>query len=167
MKTVKKDMFVSLDFTTRLENGDILDTTLGHMPLEIQIGAGNITKNVEDALIGMKLNDARTITFSPEEAYGKRHEDAVHTFSKDEIPSKVNPEVDQIITVSTPDGQQVNARITHVDDNEVVVDMNHPLAGKTLLYDIQIVNISETPTQAPSEYDYDSGADQSRKFGWS
>lgn len=167
MKTVKDGLFVSIDYTARLENGDILNTTLGHLPLEVKIGAGNLTKSFEDALLGMKLNDARTITLSPEDAYGERDEEAVYAYSKTEIPPEVKPEVDQIFTVSAPDGRKIPARITRVDADEVVVDLNHPLAGKTLIYDIQIVNISETPTQAPSEYDYGSGADQRREFGWS
>ncbi|MDM8516217.1 peptidylprolyl isomerase [Desulfobacterales bacterium HSG16] len=148
MEKVTNDLFVSVDYKGTLENGDVFDTSSGRAPLEVKMGAGQLIKGFEDALMGMELREKKTFTLDPTEAYGPRNEDHVHVFNRTEIPPEMNPKVGEMIGLSSPDGQQIPAMIAHVDEKQVKVDMNHPLAGKSLTFQIEVVGISSTPTQA-------------------
>jgi peptidylprolyl isomerase len=147
MNTVENGLFVSVEYTGTLNNGEIFDTSRGRRPLEVEIGSGSLIKGFEDELMGMILNERKTFTIKPEEAYGLRNEDYVQTFTRAEIPAEINPEVGQILALNTKKGHQIPARVTHIDDEKMVVDMNHPLAGEALTFEIEVVGISETPTQ--------------------
>ena len=148
MKTVEKNMFVSLDYKGTLTNGEVFDTSYGRAPLEIQMGAGQLIRGFENALLGMTLNEKKTFTLEPEEAYGHRDESLTQAFPKADVPPEMNPQVGQTVGLSTADGQQVPAVIMAVDDLHVTVDLNHPMAGKTLTFEIEIKGISDTPTQS-------------------
>lgn len=147
MNTVEKGLFVSVEYKGTLENGDVFDTSHGRAPLEVKVGAGQLIKGFEDALMGMALNDKKTVTLEPDQAYGHRSEDMVHSFTREEIPAELNPQVGQTVGLTTQDGQQIPAHIVEVTDEQVTVDLNHPMAGKTLTFEIEVVGISETPTQ--------------------
>lgn len=148
METVGKGMFVSVDYTGTLQNGEVFDTSEGRRPLEIQIGAGQLIQGFENALLGMTVNERKTFTLAPEEAYGHVDENCTHIFPRAEIPPDMDPQVGQTVGLTTQEGHQVPARIIGVDDDGVTVDLNHPLAGKTLTFDIEVVGISPTPTQS-------------------
>ncbi len=147
MEKVKNDLFISVHYKGTLKNGDIFDTSEGRNPLEIKMGAGQLIKGFESALMGMSLNEKKTFTLDPEDAYGNRNEEHMQSFPKKDVPPEMNSQVGQTIALSTPDGQQIPARITEVDDEKVVVDLNHPLAGESLTFEIEIVGINETQTQ--------------------
>jgi peptidylprolyl isomerase len=147
MSTVENGLFVSVEYTGTLNNGEVFDTSQGRQPLEVEIGAGRLIKGFEDALMGMVLNEKKTITIVPEEAYGQRNEDYVRSFNRTDIPPDINPEVGQTLALNTQNGHQIPARVTHVDDVKMTVDMNHPLAGETLNFEIEVVGISDAPSQ--------------------
>jgi len=147
MEKVSNDLFISVDYTGTLENGDIFDTSKGRQPLEIQMGAGQLIKGFESALAGMSLNETKVFTLDPEDAYGDRDDQNVHTFERSELPPQMDPVEGQTIGLTSSDGQQFPAFITKVDDSQVTVDLNHPLAGEKLTFDIKVVGISETATQ--------------------
>lgn len=149
MKTVENGLFVSVEYTGTLGNGDVFDSSEGGQPLEIQMGAGHLIPGFESALIGMSLNEKKTFTLEPEEAYGQRSEEHMHTFSRAEVPPEMNPEEGETVMLSTPDGQQIPAHIVEANDEKIVVDMNHPLAGEALTFEIEVVGISKTATQEP------------------
>ena len=147
MEKVEDGIFVSLDYTGMLENGDVFDTSEGRQPLEVQVGSGGVIPGFEAALMGMSLNETKTFTLSPEEAYGHRDDSRMHAFPKSDIPEGMTPEVGQTLMLSTPQGQQLPARVDRIDDENVTFDLNHPLAGKSLTFKIEIVGISENATQ--------------------
>ena len=149
MEKVENGLFVSVDYTGTLENGEVFDSSQGSRPLEVKMGSGQILKGFENALEGMALNEKKVFSLSPEDAFGKRNEELTHTFNRTELPPASDPKVGEILSLSTQDGQQFPARIAQVDDEKIVVDLNHPLAGQTLTFDIEVVGISDTPTQAP------------------
>jgi peptidylprolyl isomerase len=153
METVQDGLFISVAYKGTLANGDIFDSSEGRQPLEIQMGAGQLIKGFEAALAGMSLNEKKTFTLSPDEAYGHRNDEMMHTFSREEIPPEMNPEAGQTIVLTTPDNQQIPAQITEANEEKVVVDLNHPLAGESLTFAIEIVGISETQTQQPQGCD--------------
>ncbi|HSO17846.1 MAG TPA: peptidylprolyl isomerase, partial [Desulfosarcina sp.] len=101
----------------------------------------------EAALLGMTLNESKTFTLSPEEAYGQRDDSRMHDFPKSDIPAGMTPEVGQTLVLTTPQGQQIPARVDSVEEEKVVFDLNHPLAGQSLTFQIEVVGISETATQ--------------------
>jgi peptidylprolyl isomerase len=151
MVKVENNKFISIDYKGTLKNGDVFDTSHGRQPIEIQMGSGQLIKGFEQALDGMALNEKKTFTLEPEEAYGDWDETLTRAFPKTDIPPKMKPEVGMTVGLAGENGQQVPATIYKIDDENVHVDLNHPMAGKTLTFDIEIVGISDTPTQAPAE----------------
>jgi peptidylprolyl isomerase len=147
MEKVTDGLFISVDYTGTLENGDVFDTSKGHQPLEIKMGAGQMIKGFESALAGMSLNETKVFTLDPEDAYGHRDDERMLTFERSELPPQVEPRVGQPIGMTSPDGKRFPALITQVDDAKVTVDINHPLAGEKLTFDIKIVGISKNATQ--------------------
>lgn len=150
MKKVENGLFVSVDYKGTLQNGNVFDTSHGRRPLEIEMGAGQLVTGFENELMGMTPNEKKTFTLEPETAYGQRDESLTQSFPKSDIPPGVNPRVGMTVGLYTPEGQQVPARIVHLDDEKVILDMNHPLAGESLTFEIEVVGISDTPTQVPS-----------------
>ncbi len=148
MEKVSDGLYVSVAYKGTLQDGQIFDSSEGRQPLEVKMGAGQLIKGFEKALTGMAVNEKKTFTLSPEEAYGPVNEDHKHTFPRDDVPAEMDPQVGQTVGLTTHEGQQIPARIIAVDEEGVTVDLNHPLAGKTLTFEIEVVGISATPTQA-------------------
>lgn len=146
MDKVEKGKFVKVDYEGRLDNGEVFDSSQGGQPLELQVGGGQIIKGFEEQLQGMALREKKTFTLDPEDAYGNRDENQLHTFSRAEVPEEMNPQIGDMIGLQTPDGQQIPATIAEADEEKVVVDLNHPLAGKALTFDIEVVDISDQPS---------------------
>ena len=147
MEKVENGVFVSVAYTGTLGNGKVFDSSEGRQPLEFQTGAGQLIKGFEDAVMGMALNEKKEFTLTPEEAYGVRDEAQTHVVPRSELPEGVNPKVGDSVAFSTPEGQQIPARLVKMDDENLTFDMNHPLAGETLTFDVEVVGISATPTQ--------------------
>lgn len=147
MQKVENGLFISVHYKGTLDNGDVFDSSEGRPPLEVQMGAGQLLKGFEAALADMALNEKKTFTLTPEEAYGPRDSKRMHSFARADVPPEMDPQVGQAIALTTPDGQQVPARIAQVDDEQVAVDLNHPLAGQALTFAIEVVGISPTATQ--------------------
>ena len=150
MEKVATDLFVSVHYTGTLENGDEFDSSKGRPPLEFKVGAGQMIKGFEAAVMGMSLNEKKVVTLAPEEAYGHRDDNQTYEFPKSEIPAGMTPEVGQTLALTSPQGQQIPARVMAVDDEKITFDLNHPLAGESLTFEIEVVAISETPTQQPA-----------------
>jgi peptidylprolyl isomerase len=149
MQKVKTGKFVSVNYTGTLESGEQFDSSEGRPPLEFKVGAGQMIKGFEAAVVGMALNEKKTITLAPEEAYGDRDDNQMHDFPRDQVPAEIEPQVGQTLALTSPQGQQIPARIAAVDQEKITFDLNHPLAGETLTFDIEVVGISDVPTQQP------------------
>ena len=149
VEKVKKDVYVSVHYNGTLENGEVFDSSRGRHPLEVQMGAGQVIEGFERELMGMSLNEKKSFTLDPDEAYGRRDDSLTHDFPRSEVPAGMDLEVGMMIGLQTDEGQQVPAQVVDVDDDKVTVDLNHPLAGESLTFEIEVVGISETPTQKP------------------
>lgn len=147
MKKVESGLFVSVDYKGTLENGEVFDSSEGRQPMEIQMGSGRVIPGFESAIMGMSLNETKTFTLSPEEAYGHRDDSRMHEFPKADIPAGMEPEVGQTLMLNTSKGQQIPARVDSIDDEKVTFDLNHPLAGQSLTFKIEVVGINESATQ--------------------
>ena len=159
MVKVANDLFVSVEYTGTLENGDVFDTSNGRQPLEIQMGAGQLIKGFEQALEGMTVSEKKTFTLEPDDAYGQIDKSLTRTFPRADVPPEMNPKVGQTVGLHDGNGQQIPATIVAVDDKNVTVDLNHPMAGKALTFDIEGGGISETPTQTPADCGSGCGCD--------
>ena len=149
MEKVEDGMFVSVAYTGTLENGDVFDTSQGRPPLEFKTGAGQLIKGFEDAVMGMSLNEKKEFTLTPEEAYGHRDEKQMHSFPRSELPDGLDPKLGDSVAFTTPEGHQIPARLVEMDEKNLTFDLNHPLAGESLTFAIEVVGISDTPTQKP------------------
>ena len=147
MQKVENGKFISVHYTGTLDSGEVFDSSQGRQPLEFQMGAGQLIKGFEDAVMDMSLNEKKTFTLAPEEAYGNRDENQIHDFPKDQIPPGMDPKIGDTVAFSTPEGQQIPARLIEKDDEKLTFDLNHPLAGQTLTFNIEIVGIGDAPSQ--------------------
>lgn len=150
MDKVVNGSFVSVEYTGTLANGEVFDTSQGRPPLEVHMGAGRMIPGFERELTDMGLNEKKTFTLNPTEAYGKRDEKLMHDFPRSSVPAEMSPEVGMQVGLQTPQGQQVPAKVVHVDDEKITVDLNHPLAGESLTFAIEVVGISDQPTRPPT-----------------
>jgi peptidylprolyl isomerase len=149
MQKVDKGIFVSVAYTGTLENGEVFDTSEGRRPLEFQTGSGQLIKGFEDAVMGLSLNEKKEFTLMPEDAYGMRDENQLQVFPRSDLPASVEPKVGDTMALSTPEGQQIPARLKKMDAENLTFDLNHPLAGESLTFAIEVVGLSDTPTQEP------------------
>ena len=149
MQKVESGKFVSVTYTGTLENGEVFDTSQGGRPLEFQTGAGQLIKGFEDAVMGMSLNEKKEFTLAPEEAYGERDEDRVQVLPRSELPADAAPKVGDNVVFSTPEGHRIPARLTQMDDENLTFDLNHPLAGESLTFAIEVVGIGDSPPRGP------------------
>jgi len=145
---VDKGLYVSVDYKGTLQNGEVFDTSHGSQPLEVQMGGGQLIEGFERELMGMSLNEKKMFTLSPKDAYGQRDESLTRDFARADLPSEMEPRVGMVIGLRTPEGQQRPAQITHLDDEKLSVDLNHPLAGESLTFEIEVVGISSAPAQS-------------------
>jgi len=133
---------VRVHYTGSLDDGTVFDSSREKTPLEFTIGNGEIIPGVENAVIGMSEGEEKKVTIPPEQGYGTRNEQAVMEISKDQLPNDVEPQVGMVLEGGTRDGSTVRLRVTAVKEDSLTVDANHPLAGKTLVFDIELVGIA-------------------------
>jgi len=132
---------VSVHYTGTLEDGSVFDSSRGGNPLEFVLGAGNMIPGFENAVRGMKIGEVKTVTLSPEEAYGPYREDLIIKFSREELPEDLNPEVGQQLRMTQPDGRVVLVTVKEVSEIDITLDANHSLAGKELTFEVELVKI--------------------------
>ena len=148
-KCVKKPEVVAegniacVKYTGKLDDGEIFDTSEGREPLKFVVGSGQLIKGFDSAVVGMKVGDKKTINLEPADAYGDRDERRIQNVPREMLPKEPEPKEGMMLTVSTPQGQIFPAKINKVEEKEVTLDMNHPLAGKKLTFDIEVVDIKE------------------------
>ena len=143
--TIKKGDKIKVDYEGKLGDGTIFDTSKhgdhSH-PLEFTVGEGKIIKGFDEAVIGMAVGEEKEITLKPEKAYGEKKEDLFKKFQRDKLPKDKEPKPGMVIMLGTPDGKKFPARITEVTEKDVTIDLNHPLSGKTLTFNIKITEVN-------------------------
>ncbi|HMU24443.1 MAG TPA: peptidylprolyl isomerase [Ferruginibacter sp.] len=141
MAQVKVGDSVKVHYTGKLTNGEQFDSSEGREPLEFTVGAGQMIKGFDAALPGMKVGDKKTVNIPASEAYGEKDEAAIIEFPKANIPKDLNLEPGMQLTLSNAEGQPIPVTVTELKDDVVVLDANHFLAGKELVFDIELVHI--------------------------
>lgn len=133
---------VKIHYTGTLEDGKQFDSSEGREPLEFELGAGQVVPGFEKAVSGMAVGESKSVTIAPEDAYGQRNDQAVQEVPKTALPEELVPEAGMMLQAQNQDGQAVQLTVVAVDDETITVDANHPLAGKTLNFDISLVEIA-------------------------
>jgi peptidylprolyl isomerase len=142
MQEAKKGDNVQVHYTGRLTDGSVFDSSEGREPLGFTVGAGQMIPGFDRAVEGMKIGDKQTITIPFLEAYGERRDDLVIDVPAAGIPEGLNPQIGDRLAVSGPQGQQIPVTVTSISDEGVTLDANHDLAGKDLIFDIEMVSIN-------------------------
>lgn len=139
MNTIKNGDTVKVHYTGRFEDGNIFDTSKieGREPLDVTLGQGMLIPGFENGLIGMTQGETKTIEIDPKDAYGERIEALTNEVPKSQVPEGVK--VDDMLTGQSEQGP-INVRVAEVKEETVVLDANHPLAGKKLIFDLEVVS---------------------------
>ncbi len=137
----KNGDIVEVHYTGTLEDGTVFDTSVEREPLEFTLGAGQMISGFEQAVLGMKIGESKTVTIPADEAYGPYRDDLVLVINREELPPGPDPEVGQQLQLTRPDGGTSIGPITNVTDTTITVDFNHHLAGKDLTFEIELMSI--------------------------
>jgi FKBP-type peptidyl-prolyl cis-trans isomerase SlpA len=141
MSEAKKDNIVKVHYTGKLDNGQVFDTSKDREPLEFKIGEGKLIPGFEIGVIGMKLQESKTIKIPHAEAYGVVKPELMIEVKNQQLPENLTPEVGMELVSKSQDGQEQIVTIAEVKEGSIVVDANHPLAGEDLTFDIELVGI--------------------------
>jgi FKBP-type peptidyl-prolyl cis-trans isomerase SlpA len=141
MTKVKDGHQVKVHYTGKLNDGTVFDSSEGREPLAFTMGKGMMIPGFEKGVMGMELNEEKTITIPPEEAYGPVREDMIAEVPNNQLPQDIKPEVGMELMSQTPDGQQLVVKIKEVKDDSIVIDANHALAGEELTFEIKLVEL--------------------------
>jgi len=132
---------VKVHYTGTLEDGTVFDSSIDREPLEFTIGEGKLIPGFEEAVVGMSQGESKTVEIPSDEAYGSYYEELVFVVERDQLPPDLQPEVGQQLQFQQEDGTIVTLTVIDVSELSVTLDANHPLAGKDLTFEIQLVEI--------------------------
>ncbi len=132
---------VRVHYTGRLEDGSTFDSSAGREPLEFTLGAHQVIAGFENGVTGMETGETKTVTIPPEQAYGPQRADMIAVFEREKFPPEMPLTVGEQLHLRTQDGHPVAVTVTEVTDSQVTLDANHPLAGKTLIFDLELTEI--------------------------
>jgi len=143
MAAVKKGDTIKVEYTGRLEDGTVFDTSDNHdEPLEFTVGDQKLIKGFDNAVVGMQEGEEKEVTIPPEEGYGNHNPELVRDLPRDIFPEDQEVQPGMVFMMALQDGRKIPVRIAEVMDGQVKVDLNSPLAGKTLVFTIKIVEIA-------------------------
>lgn len=143
MSKAKSGDTVKVHYTGKLEDGTVFDSSKEREPLEFTLGAQAVITGFDNGVQGMEVGEAKSITIPPEDAYGDPRSELISTVEKKLFDQQnITPEVGKQLQIPQDDNRFLNVIITAVDDNNVTLDANHPLAGKTLVFDVELVEIA-------------------------
>ncbi len=143
MSEAKEGSRVKVHYTGTLRDGTEFDSSEGRDPLEFTVGAGQMIAGFDAAVRGMAAGDTKTFELEPAEAYGEHREELVGEVPKDQLPEGMTVEVGQQLQMTQPNGAPLVVNVTEVGDESFKIDANHPLAGKELIFEIEIVEVAE------------------------
>jgi len=141
MAPIKKGNRVKVYYTGKHKDGMVFETNIGQPALEFIVGKGKVIKGFENAVIGMELGQTKTVTFKPADAYGAKDPALILVLSAGEFPAGMTIAQGIDISLTRADGTPVEGRVTKIEGEQITVDGNHPLAGRSLTFDIKIVGI--------------------------
>ena len=138
-------MNVKVHYTGKHENGEIFDSSVARQePLSVNVGSGQVIPGFDGAIVGMSVGDKKTVTIEPKDGYGDKIAEAIQEMPIENLPEGISP--GDSLQGQGPQGQPIMATVESINGDKAMVDFNHPLAGKTITFDIELVEIAEAST---------------------
>ncbi len=141
MAAAKHGDSVQVHYTGKLQDGTVFDSSRSRQPLRFKLGSGQVIAGFEKAVTGMLVGESKTVSIPPEEAYGQRRDDRIVTLRRNQLPANLNVTVGQRLELTQEDDQAFLATVSDVTPDLITLDANHPLAGKTLTFELELVGI--------------------------
>jgi peptidylprolyl isomerase len=141
MAQAKKGDTVQVHYTGKLEDGTVFDTSRERHPLQFTLGNGQVIAGFENAITGMNIGESKTAVIPVEQGYGPRRDDMIVTIKRDTLPPDLTAKVGQRLEITQTDDQVMLVTVTGVSESSITIDANHPLAGKVLTFDLELVGI--------------------------
>ena len=139
--TAKDGDTVKVHYAGKYESGEEFDSSIGREPLMFTIGGGEVIEGFEDAALGMSIGEIKSISIAPDKAYGPYNENLIIDMPVEYFPEDISPSEGLQLKVVDENGEEVLVEITKVEEEYIRLDANHPLAGKTLVFDIELLEI--------------------------
>lgn len=142
-KIVEDGHLVEVEYVGTLDDGEEFDNSKNNGPISFIVGNGEVIKGFNDAVKGMKINETKTLKIKKEDAYGDVNPDLIHEIPSEMIPEHIKQQIKigGFLVMQGPHGQQIPAKVKDFNENKIVLDLNHPLAGKDLNFEITVKNI--------------------------
>lgn len=163
--TIKSGDTIRVGYTGKFEDGEIFDTSEGHEGLKFTVGTGQLIKGFDQAVMGMTIGDKKTVTIPPEEGYGPRDENRIVEIPASSVPEEMELAVGMQLELTDPDGNPAMATVAELGDEAIKMDVNHFLAGKTLVFDIEIEELGLEAEVHQCGEGCDSGCDTDKGCG--
>lgn len=141
MAAVKQGDTVQVNYTGKLQDGTIFDTSYDRRPIQFTLGSGKLIAGFEKAVIGMNVGEKKTVIIAPGDAYGQRNNSAVVELERKNLPGGFEPQIGQRLELTQEDDSTVLVTVVAASESTVTVDANHPLAGKDLTFEIELLSI--------------------------
>jgi len=141
MAQAKVGDVVRVHYKGYFDDGTVFDTSRNAEPFEFTLGNEMVIPGFENAILGMEVGDVRTVEISPEEGYGERREDLVIEIDKNQVPPEIQPEVGMMLQLQSGQGEAIPVMVSAIGETTITLDGNHPLAGKKLNFEIELVEI--------------------------
>lgn len=141
MSTIKKGSIVTLHYVAKLEDGQVLESTSGRDPIKFKVGSGEVLKGLDESVIGLKKGDKVEITIPPEKGFGPWRDDLLKKIPRSALKGDSEPKVGMIVELKSELGGSIPAIITEVTEKTITIDLNHPLAGQTLKFEVEIIDV--------------------------
>ena len=141
MTQVKTGDTISIHYTGTLEGGETFDSSLGRDPLEFEVGSGQIIPGLDKAMPGMAVGDTKTVQIPCDEAYGPIDPNARQSIPRDQVPADIPTDPGTQLQMQAPNGQVVPVTVVEATETEITLDANHPLAGRDLTFEVELVEI--------------------------
>ncbi len=139
MQQVKDGDKVKVHYHGKLRSGETFDSSEGREPLEFTVGSGQVIKGFDDGVRGMNIGDKKTVEILCVDAYGEKEEERIIEFPKAQFPPDMKPEAGMQLMMNDGQGQSLPVVITEIEEDTVLLDANHPLAGQDLIFDLELV----------------------------
>lgn len=141
MSQAKKGDSVKVHYTGKLDDGTVFDSSVGREPLDFTVGAGQLIAGFDEAVVGMAAGEKKTVRISAEQAYGPHNPEMTLQVPRSDLPADIQPELGMQLEASQEGGHSMVVTVVEVTDESVTFDANHPLAGKALTFDLEVVEL--------------------------
>ncbi len=142
MEGIREGDRVQVHYTGKLQSGEVFDSSQGREPLDLTIGEGKIIPGFEQALLGMQTGDKKSFDLTPDQAFGERKDELVHVIQKEQIPSDIKLEIGMQLALEGQQKEPIPAQVVDISESTVTLDTNHPLAGKDIIFEVDVVEIT-------------------------